>query len=945
MDESLKSRLQVSATEYTVFKPDQVLTEKQLNGITEYLDDQNRKTRVGLFGVGIVNGLGVEIVNGLGVGIISKGFSLPNESLQITKQEMIGAVELSDNESRPITPRIVIRKGVGVTTDGDLIGLADDTNFAFWRPYDGGKPAYEPFQKCTVVELLPDSKHKDAEPLSTLEGWQKMTVVAFMESSRSDPAFCTGTSCDNRGITVLNTQRFLLVSGDIPLSSDQKKIDAIKASLKKVRASRPILNDSITTFADFARVYLRACTATHQRLCDVFRTAADLAEKGVLSSALDGKQFGYWYERLNSIGVDQSHLQYYHAFLKDIAETWNALRDILLCDEGITWLTANIFPKHLWLGIPGNPDSLRTGSYPVPWQYKHSPEREEAIFLADKISALIEAFQPTPHLLTVTRSQEVIPPSKVRIRIVPSRREFASLAERAIPSYYGPLPDLQRFWNWQRFQRGDETDNIGYHYWPEEEPFVFEIGQHDFFRIEGHIGMNLTDAEVAIKAQIRSSNLPIAVTSVLLHNRREKVLSVGFKQTPLHSLHYLLRQDIANQLRDNVVFAEELSDDVSKAGPFIQPSSEVLNDTPADRIDNMHKTLLRTTEKLLDTTGNAIALTESNHKAFMEADTGWKTQFDSAVSVAASAKASLGDVLRTDVSSPIDALSNTKSAIWVEWLDVMLEKRENDAKEARLFTKMISEHPGLEHHGGAVPGGTFVLAYNDDGVVVGDFTLPYRIDDVDESAWSEPVLEPPFYPVRERPIKVVQPTHTILDRYKDAVIAPLLKSQSDQIKLNQDLLIGVSSQFVDKDRIARELLVPVDTSDPSLDLLLNETVKRQQQVEDIRIQLTNPDLNPDVRAFFITQAELAQANLAEVTREVAEYFVLNPPDLVRNIGVAAQISRIINDSFVAVSNNTRISEGLRENISIIGESATPNSQVAGVFAAIADVSFRSSKKP
>src|SRR5262249_2629914 len=78
--------LEQVATGYTVFEPNQVLSDTQLNGLTSYLDDQDRLTRVELLGVGIVGGL---------------------------------RVRLDGN-------RVRVGHGVGVPTDGDLLLLADD---------------------------------------------------------------------------------------------------------------------------------------------------------------------------------------------------------------------------------------------------------------------------------------------------------------------------------------------------------------------------------------------------------------------------------------------------------------------------------------------------------------------------------------------------------------------------------------------------------------------------------------------------------------------------------------------------------------------------------------------------------------------------------------------------------------------------------------------------
>src|SRR2546423_14089453 len=88
MTQVLRSLDQIT-TGYTVFEENQVLTDKQLNSVADYFDDQTRLTRVQLLGVGIVCGLRPSVLNDL--------------------------VRLS--------------KGVGVTTDGDLLSLPADTTY------------------------------------------------------------------------------------------------------------------------------------------------------------------------------------------------------------------------------------------------------------------------------------------------------------------------------------------------------------------------------------------------------------------------------------------------------------------------------------------------------------------------------------------------------------------------------------------------------------------------------------------------------------------------------------------------------------------------------------------------------------------------------------------------------------------------------------------------
>ena len=81
--------LQQITNNYSIFEKDQVLTERQLNSVTDYLNDQTRLTRLYLLGVGVIAGLRV---------------SLSGKVIEIAK-------------------------GFGITTDGDLLHYADDTVF------------------------------------------------------------------------------------------------------------------------------------------------------------------------------------------------------------------------------------------------------------------------------------------------------------------------------------------------------------------------------------------------------------------------------------------------------------------------------------------------------------------------------------------------------------------------------------------------------------------------------------------------------------------------------------------------------------------------------------------------------------------------------------------------------------------------------------------------
>lgn len=54
-----------------------------------------------------------------------------------------------------------------------------------------------------------------------------------------------------------------------------------------------------------------------------------------------------------------------------------------------------------------------------------------------------------------------------------------------------------------------------------------------------------------------------------------------------------------------------------------------------------------------------------------------------------------------------------------------LEARRKELQALTLFSNFAAKHPGMEHMAGTPRGGTFILVYDEQGLVVADFSLPY----------------------------------------------------------------------------------------------------------------------------------------------------------------------------------------------------------------------------
>lgn len=849
-------RLEAVTTDYAVFEHDQVLTHDQLNSLAEYLDDQGRLTRTQLLGVGIVGGLQASV----GKGVVS------------------------------------VSKGVGVTTDGDLLGLPGERTFTHFLAYDESAPAYDPFyvegKMLPLLELLPANPNdkREGRPLEELgDRLQDFVMLAFMESYENDPDLCTGSDCDNRGRMAHNTQRFLLIGREAAEKLDGRLLTGadIARRLPRLVAARVQLGtpvkdkQAITTAEVFLARYRTACATT---LGDAQKAISALQRAFGRAWPDDLPTPTRWLatlERIDkAVGESRFGVQYYHAFLKDLVVTWGELREALFADSGVLCPEAGAFPKHLLLGALAEPALLRTGSYPALWLAGGNASRQRLAFLLGKLGTMIASF-------ALPATARPLP------KIVPSKSEYFPLERRAVPCYYaaGRSDAIRLQWNEPRLRRDETDDNFGYHWTPVpggegDDPFERDLGEHDFFRIEGHLGMKVEDAEPAIERLVRERNLPIAVMSVQLHNRRDLVFrGPKFKKNSLHSLHYLLRKDIAGHLHESLEFSTRLIGDIKSAGnAILKPGGNVLN---ADRVRPMEEaraTLSKAKTDLFGDDEQSGMLGARTYKAFAQVSGNWKAPLDEAVLGATRAKAGLGDIIRNDTMSPVDSIFGSKSHLWVDWLGDILKKREDDQKDRLLFTNMIAEHPGLSHFGGAAPGGTFVLCYDDSGAVIGDLALPYWLDDNDESDREEPELRLPD--IRARlpegllPVKVIKPFELSLDEFKFNKIIPEIQLQENYSKFFRESLSSLSDIL----KVPGNVRVPgglVDTGDAFFNDLMRDMENKRQQLEDLRGQMDAGRVPGEIRGKVQERINQLEAEVANAVGAATRYAAVDAPAWVR----------------------------------------------------------------
>jgi hypothetical protein len=791
-----------------------------------------------------------------------------------------------------------------------LLYYSNDTVFDRFILYDKSYPKYASFyvggntegDMMLVYELIPQGAIDTRSPIFALSEFttqntkelKDMVVVLLMESYVNDPDLCTGTDCDNLGQDCINKPKLLLVEKAAINSLLKPAIptsDAAFSTLNEIVADRPIIPSSISSVDELTQIYRNVCTTIHNKLL------AELPNLYLNSSVFLADVFASdptnnWATQLtniHSISSSDVEIQYYYDFLKDVVETYNQFRDLLFGDT--TWCCPDInwFPKHLLLGnlVPDDDDSdeNRTAFYPSSAVSQTTESLNHAKFLARKLDTLIQTFQ-------IPAASADAP-----IRITPSLFEDQPLEERAIPYYYqvNTTNPIHKSWNYSLSQRGMGNRNYSYNATAYEaqgaaaNPLGSQIGRFSFFRIEGHLGKNAETAFSSIESEIKSKNLPFTVRSVLLGRDKTKVVKKpGIRYTDLHRFHYLLRQDAYHQLNEVAQFSDKFKQAVDQ------------NVTGESKANDFKRDAEQRNTIVI---GKAASVATKLNRSYAEykVDLSWQPELAETVTAASQFKFNIGDVVKTEFTTPFDTLIGSTHLQWLDWLDEIIKKKDEAEDEKLLFTNFISQNPGIEHFAGVIRGGTFVLVYDNSNTVVADFVLPYYCEDKVEAVPEEPPLtKPPIRPnfVVDRGIRVLP---SIQKGLTDFIQAPefnqRLVSFTQAPEFNQRLVnftqapefnqkldqqqkyLEIYQKYVDSttnifSNVSRTKLQGVDVvrfTNPELDLQVREAVLRREKVELVKQQINKPNLSDEERRVAQEKAQKAEVELAESLQKTADY--------------------------------------------------------------------------
>ena len=162
---------------FPVFEANQVLSNRHLNQLFNYTDEQERLTRANLIGIGIACGLEIRL------------------------------------GGTAAAPEILVGRGCGVTSEGYLIVEPKDLTLVSYKTYTLPIEVDYPLLRGMPVWEMFEEGEPDAIPFAGDPTFlHNKVALLFLELKKESLRNCSPTNCDDRGAEVVVTVRRLLVS-------------------------------------------------------------------------------------------------------------------------------------------------------------------------------------------------------------------------------------------------------------------------------------------------------------------------------------------------------------------------------------------------------------------------------------------------------------------------------------------------------------------------------------------------------------------------------------------------------------------------------------------------------------------------------------------------------------------------------------------------------------
>ena len=562
---------ELTPNEYMVFEADQVLTNDHLNKLFNYLDQQNRWTRNKLIGIGIVCGLNIVQHTGVieitkGCGVTSQGYLIILDKakqytyyLPYTGVDQPKDLPFTYPGNLPFFKPFNANKTIfSLLTDDDFTALEADAKKDAQTLSSAN--ANNVLDDYAVVLFLEASELdlKNCDAFDCNNKGEKMTLnprallvkkTELPVLQKSLPVIPVNINIGTIKPPVLTTG----ISGIKPLMKTtlfKGKTAAAKPAVTNIQSN---LSTGFTGFTPFPLlpifsikppdISLKRFNVPYTDLKttdDVINAFAKLVDDATLTMV--SKAFNYSYSHYKDVLNDDAtgfptllndlkaqrdtilknnpvFIQYFYDFIDDLTKAYYEFRAKVSLLLSACCPDENLFPLHLVLGAATantkdfTKDAYRTYFIYSPLFAKQENAISETQFLFRRMQILVSEFVT---ILPDTRQAAAI-------QILPGLYKQAPLSQRTIPYYYTVNEsgnELYKYWNYYKTIRNDQASNISYNsnlYTGDlavQNPLLYDIEKYNFFRIEGHIGLNYQTALANILQQRKSYNLPFDVVAI-----------------------------------------------------------------------------------------------------------------------------------------------------------------------------------------------------------------------------------------------------------------------------------------------------------------------------------------------------------------------------------------------------------------------------------------------
>lgn len=500
---------------FPVFVSGQYLTSEHLNEMQGFLWQEEKDTRSFVCGNGIIAGMVPSFEDGTilkKINLSAGAASTVDGYLVITDPVFIAeninkSADLDEYAVK--TTDIAFDKYVGtnlqsIVKDGarqlreavNLESVDDKTDLGF--------SVYELFSEDSKLEELPAGANTlESLNISAAQASANYFLIAWVFVKDAENDHCQQGDCNTKGIQRnFITRYFLIDSATFAEMNKGNDGNSSFATLDTCSTARiAVLSQQGSTIA--IQTSAQKAWGISVNSIDPYFDGGTLKPIATIVDAEEefSNAVENFAEIKNSI-TKNIYTQYYVLFAGDLAK---AINELVLFYNDYVEKNPNISRDRIErvvvignLQITGI-DKWRYYFIPMPGQTQHIADKRKLRKLFLRVTSLIGNFIP---------SSEKLGKIAPKVKAIPTLTGEAPIQDRAIPFYYDlNNGDVRKYWNPQ----GGNLKNILCYY---DQGIDDKLSYTDwyninFFRIEGHVGMDIAAAKAAISALIAKDDLPI----------------------------------------------------------------------------------------------------------------------------------------------------------------------------------------------------------------------------------------------------------------------------------------------------------------------------------------------------------------------------------------------------------------------------------------------------